>query len=111
MELMVRNCVACVEAPTVIPSSMVIVSISGPRAVSARRRVTPLSFNRFPKKSIPSRGRPEGTRKQVSSKPTIGKMIFSVEETTLAGFMRMTRSFLVVSRRMKGGCMIGTNAM
>lgn len=43
-----RNVVACVDAPTVNPSWMVMVSISGPRAVSAKRRVTPDSFNRFP---------------------------------------------------------------
>ena len=63
---------------TVNPNKMVMVSISGPRAVSAKRRVTPLSFNKLPKKSIPNRGRPDGTRKQVSNKPMIGNITFSV---------------------------------
>ncbi len=73
-----RNLSACVEAPTVRPIRMVMTSMSGPLAVSARRLVTPLSFNKFPKNSIPRSGRPEGTIKQVKRKPIIGKSIFSV---------------------------------
>ena len=98
-----RNSVACVEAPTVTPSRMVTMSMIGPRAASAKRRVTPLSFSRLPKKSIPSRGSPEGTRKAVSKRPMMGKTIFSVCDTTRGGFIRITRSFFVVKRRMKGG--------
>ena len=78
IESSVRNSDACVEAPTVRPNRIVIVSINGPLAVLAKRRVTPLSFNRLPKNSIPSKGRPEGTRKHVSNKPMIGKITFSV---------------------------------
>ena len=54
---------------------------------------------------------PEGTRKHVSNRPTMGKMTFSVCDTTRGGFMRMRRSCLVVSRRMMGGWITGTNAM
>ena len=72
------NSEACVDAPTVIPKRIVIVSINGPFAVSANRRVAPLSLSKLPKKSIPRRGSADGTTKQVSNKPTIGKMIFSV---------------------------------
>ena len=111
MESHVRNSDACVDAPTVRPSRMVMVSISGPRAVSAKRRVTPLSFSRLPKKSIPNKGRPDGTRKQVSNRPMMGNITFSVWETLRGGAIRITRSFFVVSRRMMGGCMTGTNAM
>ena len=111
MVFSVRNSEACVEAPTVTPSRMVMASVSGPLAVSARRRVTPLSFSRLPKNSIPSSGRADGTRKQVSSRPTMGKMIFSVCDTARAGFMRMSFSFFVVRARMMGGWMMGTRAM
>ena len=90
---------------------MVMVSISGPLAVFARRRVTPLSFSRLPKNSMPSKGKPEGTRKQVSSKPRMGKITFSVCETTRGGFMRIRRSCLVVSKRITGGWITGTKAM
>ena len=78
MESKVKNSEACVEAPTVSPSKIVIVSINGPLAVFAKRRVTPLSFNKLPKKSMPSNGSPEGTRNVVNSNPTIGKITFSV---------------------------------
>ncbi len=50
----VRKVVACVgKAPTVRPMSIVTMSMSGPLAVLAKRRVTPLSLSRLPKKSIP----------------------------------------------------------
>ena len=69
------------EAPTVRPIRIVITSISGPLAVSASLLVTPLSFKRLPKNSIPSRGIPEGTIRAVKRNPIIGKSIFSVDET------------------------------
>ena len=76
-ELPVRNTFACVEHPTVTPMRIVTTSMSGPRAVSASLFVTPLSFRRFPKNSMPRSGIPDGTMKAVRMKPTIGKMIFS----------------------------------
>ena len=86
-------------------------SISGPRAVSAKRRVTPLSLIKLPKNNIPNNGKPDGTKKAVNNKPTIGKTIFSVCETALGGFIRITRSFFVVSNLINGGWIIGTNAI
>ena len=107
----VRNTSAWVEAPTVIPMSVVTTSISGPLAVTARRLVTPLSFRRLPKKSMPSSGRPDGTMNAVQRKPMIGKMIFSCWLTTRGLFMRITRSFLVVRSSMMGFWITGTRAM
>ena len=69
------------EQPTVKPSSITTMSFRLLPAVLASLVVFPLSFRRFPKKSIPSNGRPDGTMKVVSSKPTIGKRIFSVCDT------------------------------
>ena len=73
----VRNLSAWVDAPTVTPISVVTTSTRGPRAVSARRLVTPLSLRRLPKNSIPRSGSPEGTMNAVQMNPTIGKIIFS----------------------------------
>ena len=77
-ESIFKNVVACVEIPTVNPRRIVTISINGPLAVSARRRVTPDSFSRLPKKSIPTKGKPEGTKNVVKSIPIIGNKIFSV---------------------------------
>ena len=110
-ERVFRNTSAWVEAPTVRPMRVVTTSISGPRAVSARRLVTPDSLSKLPKKSMPSRGRPEGTMKAVQMKPTIGKMIFSFWLTTRGLAMRISLSFLVVSSSMIGFWITGTSAM
>ncbi len=60
---------------------------------------------------MPSRGIPDGTIIAVRMKPTIGKIIFSFWLTCLAGFMRMSLSFLVVSISIIGRCITGTRAM
>ena len=52
-----------------------------------------------------------GDIKVVRSKPTIGNMIFSSLETALGGFILISRSFFVVSRRMTGGWITGTRAI
>ena len=96
MELVERNLSAWVEQPTVRPMRIVITSTSGPLAVSASLLVTPLSFKRLPKKSIPRSGSPEGTMKAVVRKPTIGKMIFSFWLTARGAGILMRRSFFVV---------------
>ena len=106
-----RNSLACVEQPTVRPSSITIISLRALPAVLARRVVLPDSLSRLPKKSMPSSGRPEGTMNVVSNNPIIGKSMRSVWLTWRAGFMRMRRSFFVVSRRMSGGWITGTSAM
>ena len=74
----VRNSLACVEQPTVRPRSITTMSLRAEPAVFAKRVVLPDSFRRFPKKSIPSRGRPEGTMNVVRSNPMIGKRMRSV---------------------------------
>ena len=99
----VRNSLACVEHPTVRPSSTTTMSFRALPAVLARRVVLPLSFSRLPKKSIPSRGRAEGTMNVVMSSPMMGKRMRSVWLTLRPGFILMVRSFCVVSRRMMGG--------
>ncbi len=99
----VKKVVACVEAPTVSPIKIVTMSIIGPLAVSAKRLVTVLSFSKLPKKSIPNNGIPLGTIKVVSIKPTIGNRIFSSLETWRGGFILITLSFFVVSKRITGG--------
>ena len=76
--LNVRNSEACVEQPTVRPSNITTISFKAEPAVFARRVVFPLSFSRLPKKSIPNRGKPEGTMKVVSNSPMIGKRMRSV---------------------------------
>ena len=78
MVLNVRNSEACVEQPTVRPSSITTMSFRAAPAVFARRVVLPLSFSRLPKNSIPSRGRPDGTMNVVSKRPMMGKRIRSV---------------------------------
>ena len=94
-----------------MPSRMVTMSVRAFEAVLASRLVTPHSRRRLPKKSMPSSGMPEGTTKQVSSMPTMGKIIFSFCDTARAGFILIRRSFLVVNRRISGGWITGTRAM
>ena len=90
---MVRNSDACVEQPTVRPSSMTTMSFSAAPAVLARRVVLPDSFSKLPKNSMPSKGRPEGTMNVVSSSPIMGKRMRSVCDTSRPGFILMVRSF------------------
>ena len=111
IDSLVRNTSACVEAPTVSPNKMVTISIRDVLAVSAKRFVTPLSLRIFPKNSIPSNGNAPGEIKVVKIKATIGKMIFSSLLTERGGFMRITRSFLEVNKRMMGGWITGTRAI
>ncbi len=86
MVFRVRNSDAWVEQPTVKTEQHHHDVIRGLLpAVLASRVVLPLSFSRLPKKSIPSSGKPDGTMKVVSSKPTIGKSIFSVWLPVRAG--------------------------
>ena len=111
MERPLRKTSACVEAPTVSPIRVVTTSMRGPLAVCARRLVTPDSLSRFPKKSIPSRGSPEGTMNAVHRNPTIGNMIFSFLLTLRGAFILISLSFLVVSASIIGFWITGTIAM
>ena len=110
-ERALRKTSAWVDAPTVSPISVVAMSMMGPRAFSARRRVTVLSLSRLPKKSIPSSGRPLGTMNAVQRKPMIGNMIFSRCDAGRGLGMRMRRSFLEVIRSIIGFCITGTSAI
>ncbi len=107
----VRNTAAVVLAPTVRPINTVTTSIKTLRADWARRSVTPLSLSRLPKNSIAKSTTLPGEIKVVTTKATSGKMIFSFLDTTLSAFMRIRRSFLVVSSLMIGGWITGTKAM
>ena len=64
----VRNSEAWVEQPTVRPRRITTISFKLLLAVLASRVVFPLSFRRFPKNSIPSKGKPDGTMKVVRSR-------------------------------------------
>ncbi len=94
---------ACVEAPTVTPNKMVTISIIEVLAVSANLLVTPLSFSKLPKNNIPKRGIALGEINAVNRNPIIGNRIFSKRGTTRGGFIRITRSLLLVSNRIMGG--------
>ena len=107
----VRKTSACVEAPTVRPRIIVTISIRAFLEVSAKRRVTPLSFRIFPKKSIPNKGNALGEINVVSKRPIIGNSIFSSLVTDRGGFILITRSFLLVSSRIIGGWITGTRAI
>jgi len=74
----VKNSEAWVEAPTVTPSNTMMESVKVLLVVLAKLRVTPLYFNKLPKNNISNNGNADGTKKHVSNKPTIGKIIFSV---------------------------------
>ena len=94
---------ACVDAPTQSPKTIVIISIKEFEAVLAKRSVTPLSFSRFPKKSIPNNDDAPGAMRIVTSAPTMGNNIFSRLVTSRGVFMWIRRSFFVVSNFIIGG--------
>ena len=102
-DLGVRKTSAWVLQPTVKPRKMVAVSMIADWAVLASRLTTPHSFRKFPRNSIPSSGRAVGARKQHSRTPAIGNISNSFLETVLDGGILISRSFLVVNKRMIGG--------
>ena len=61
--------------------------------------------------SMPMRAEAAGTRRMQTTHTSTAKTRRSSFETGRSDFMRMSRSFLVVSSRMIGGWMIGTIAM
>ena len=69
----VRNSEAWVEQPTVRPRRITTISFKLLLAVLASRVVFPLSFRRFPKNSIPSNGKPDGTMKVVDKNENLDK--------------------------------------
>ena len=56
-------------------------------------------------------GAAEGTSRATKAVTAIGKIIFSVFETSRRGFITIARSFFEVSARMMGGWITGTSAI
>ena len=61
--------------------------------------------------SMPISGAVSGMSRITMVATAIGNTIFSVLETGRSCSILISRSFLVVSRRMSGGCIIGMSAM
>ena len=102
---------AVAVAPTVRPRQMTTMLFSSFCAALLKRSTTPLSFIRLPSIRHPIRVPAEGTIKETIIATMMGKRIFSFFDTVRSCFMRIMRSFLVVSARMMGGCITGTKAM
>ena len=90
-------------APTEMPRKSVTMFINAFWAVSERRSVTPVSFRRFPNIRQPSSPATEGSSITVNTVTMMGKMIFSVLETSLSCPILIARSFLGTMRRISGG--------
>ena len=69
------------------------------------------SFSKLPKQNIPNKGAADGSIKPINMVRVIGKIIFSVCDTTLNCFISITLSASVVSALIIGGWIKGTNAM
>ena len=111
MVLKLRKASAEAVAPTVMPRQMTTMLLSSFCAALLRRSTTPLSFIRLPSIRQPIRVAAEGRMSDTMMATTMGKIIFSLLLTVRSCFMRILRSFSVVSRRMMGGWMTGTRAM
>ena len=106
-----RNLSADSFDPTVRPMKIVTMLHKSFAAVFARRSTTLLSRSRLPNISIPIRGAALGTNRMQSRTTRNTKTIFSLRDTSRNCFILILRSSTVVSARMIGGWMIGTNAM
>ena len=106
-----RKFCATMVAPTLVARKMVTMFISAFWAVSERRSVTPHSRKRFPSMRQPIRGAVEGRSKITKVATTMGKMIFSVLETSRLCTILTLRIFSVVIAFMIGGWIIGISAM
>ncbi len=80
-------------------------------AVSDRRSVTPHSRKRLPSIRQPISGAVEGRRRITKVATTMGKMIFSVLETSRACSIFTSRISFVVHSFIRGGWMRGMSAM
>ena len=80
-------------------------------AVSVSCFTTPHSLNRLPSMSIPTRGAVDGRIRQTTMVTMMGKSIFSSFDTERSCCIRILRSLSVVSSFIKGGWIIGTNAI
>ena len=102
---------ATIVAPTEVARKMVMIFISAFCAVSLRRSVTPHSRNRLPSIRQPTSGAVDGRRRITKVATTIGKIIFSVLDTSRACSILTLRILSVVHSFMSGGCISGISAM
>ena len=77
-------------------------------AVSVSCFTTPLSRNRLPSISMPTRGAVEGRIRQTTTVMIMGKRIFSSFDTGRSCSILIFRSFSVVRSFMTGGWIMGT---
>ena len=95
--------IALVVVPTEVPRIMTTIYISALEAVSDNCFTTPLSRNRFPSISIPTKGAVVGNTRQTTMVTIIGNKIFSVFDTGRSCSILILRSSSVVSNFMIGG--------
>ena len=106
------NLSAVIWPATVRPSTIVIRFASTFCAVSDRAFSTPHSRSRLPNMRKPTSATLAGATSPASIVTTIGNKILVVLLTLPFWYgIRISRSFLVVHRRMTGGCTMGTSAM
>ena len=106
-----KNASALVVAPTEVPSRITTIYIRALLAVSASCFTTPLSRNRLPNISIPTRGAVDGRIRHTTMVTMMGNRIFSSLDTGRSCSILILRSFSVVRSFINGGWMIGTSAM
>ena len=97
--------------PTDVPRNTVTILIVSFCAALLSLSQTPHSRMKLPSISIPISAETSGTRSMQKMVTTNAKINFSSLPTLRRLFMRILRSFWVVSRRIIGGCIIGTSAM
>ena len=98
-------------APTEVDSKMVTMFIRVFCAVSDSRSVTPVSLKRLPSIRQPISGAVSGSSSATKIVTTMGKMIFSALDTERVCSIFTSRIFLVVSSFIKGGWIMGINAI
>ena len=81
---MLRKVSAPIVAPTLVARKMVMMFISAFCAVSESLSVTPVSRKRLPSMRQPISGAVEGRSRMTKVLTTIGKIIFSVFDTSRA---------------------------
>ena len=107
----VRKVEPTMVAPTAVDSRMVTMFIRAFCAVSDRRSVRPVSLKRLPSIRQPTSGAVSGSSSATKIVTRMGKMIFSALVTFRLCSILMARSLGVVSRRIKGGWIMGISAM
>ena len=101
--LAVRKVEPTMVAPTAVDSRMVTMFMRAFCTVSLSRSVTPVSLNRLPSIRQPIRGAVSGSSRATKMTTMMGKMIFSVLDTTRVCTILIFRSSALVSRFIMGG--------